>query len=162
MSILFKDGASIEETLKKEGIIAAVTSGVSMRPLFKTHRDMVVLKSADRHLKKYDVVLYKVNGKYILHRIIKVIPEKALYIIRGDNTYHKEKVPASAVLAYLVSFNRRGKSRKAEDLSYRMYSALWNFIYPIRKIVYISKRALAKIYRIIKPQKQSVTDSDDI
>ena len=63
---------SIEDILEKEGSYAALTDGVSMRPLFKTHRDMVVLTPPDGELKKYDVVLYRVVDKYILHRIIAV------------------------------------------------------------------------------------------
>ncbi len=153
MSIIFKDGASIEETLIKEGVIAAVTSGVSMRPLFRTHRDMVILKRAENTLKKFDVALYKSGEKYILHRVIKVIPEEKIYIIRGDNTYRKEKVPFDAVLAYLISFNRRGKSGKVTDLSYRLYSAAWHFIYPIRNFIHALKTVLAKAYRKIIPRK---------
>lgn len=87
--IVLKEG-NIEKILEADGVYASVTAGTSMRPLFKTHRDMIVVKKKEAPLKKYDVVLYKVGGKYILHRVIGFDRERALCIIRGDNTYSKD------------------------------------------------------------------------
>ena len=106
-----------------------------MEPLFRTGRDMVVIKRAEGEMKKYDVVLYRgAGGEYILHRIIKVRDD--LYIIRGDNTYSKEYVPKDAVIGVLTSFNRKGKSGSPASFSFKLYSRLWNFIYPLRYMVY--------------------------
>ena len=93
MDDLQLQGTAVESELKKNGVYASVTSGVSMRPLFKTHRDMVILKKPNGVLKKYDVVLYKAGAKYLLHRIIKVDTERNVYVIRGDNTFKLEYVP---------------------------------------------------------------------
>ena len=123
----------VEEELRKHGTYAGNTVGVSMRPLFKTHRDVVVLKKTDRELKKYDVVLYiGKSGKYVLHRIIG--QKDGVYVIRGDNTYIKEYVPKERVIAVMVSFNRKGKHHTTEEFGYKLYSRIWNFIYPIRFI----------------------------
>ena len=63
----------IENELQKNGVFASNTLGCSMQPLFKTHRDMVIIKRAEGALKKYDVVLYRdMKGRYVLHRIIGV------------------------------------------------------------------------------------------
>ena len=122
---------TIEDELKKHGTYATKTVGVSMKPLFKTHRDAVVLKAADGEMKKYDVVLYTDKlGRYILHRIIGI--KEGFYVIRGDNTYVKEYVPKERVIAFMVSFNRKGKHHTTEELGYKLYSRVWNFIYPIR------------------------------
>ncbi len=150
MNIFTSEGAHIDDILEKDGVIASVTCGASMRPLFKTHRDMVVLKKASGVLKKYDVALYKVNSRYILHRIIKVLPQKGYYIIRGDNTYRKEIVPIASVIAYLDSFNRNGKHHSTKDFSYRTYSVLWNAIYPIRFVIHASLSVCRKVYHKLK------------
>ena len=122
---------TIEDELKKHGTYATNTVGVSMKPLFKTHRDAVVLKAADREMKKYDVVLYTDKiGRYILHRIIGI--KEDVYVIRGDNTFVKEYVPKERVIAFMVSFNRKGKHHSTDELGYRIYSRVWNFIYPAR------------------------------
>ena len=140
--------SAVESELSKSGIYASVTRGVSMRPLFKTNRDMVILKKPDAELKKYDVVLYKLDsGRFVLHRIIKVLPNK--YIIRGDNTFNLEHVPKDRILAVLSEFNRSGRRGSTSDIGYRVYSRIWTFIYPIRFLVHKSLNLARKVYRRI-------------
>lgn len=148
--LVLKEG-NIEKILDSDGVYASVTAGTSMRPLFKTHRDMIVVKKPNAPLKKYDVALYKIGGKYILHRVIGIDRERGVYIIRGDNTYAKEYIRKDDIIAVLVSFNRRGKRHDVTDLGYRIYSVLWNFIYPVRFVAYkgfcIAKKIIKKILR---------------
>lgn len=121
----------IEEELEKHGVHASTTVGVSMRPLFRTRRDMIILKKPDRELRKYDIVLYRDGrGKYIMHRIIRV--RELEYIIRGDNTYRLEHVPKERIIALLTEFNRKGKRHSCEERGFKIYSRVWNFIYPVR------------------------------
>ena len=140
---------SIEDELSEHGNYATNTVGVSMKPLFKTHRDVVTLIPPDREIKKYDILLYKTpDGRYVLHRVIAV--KDGIYVIRGDNTYVKEYVPREWVIAYAVAFNRKGKRHKTTDLSYKIYSRLWHFIYPVRLVFFKMRMLLSKIKRKIK------------
>ena len=118
--------SSYEEMLDKFGTIATNTVGKSMFPLFKTHRDVVVIKKIDGPLKKYDVAFYKIGSKYILHRVI--ARRGGYYIIRGDNTYRKEYVREDKILGVLVSFNRKGKHHKVTDIGYKLYSRIWHYL----------------------------------
>lgn len=148
------EGIVIEDELSKHGAYASVTRGTSMRPLFKTHRDVVLVKKSDGELKKYDVALYRSpSGSYVLHRVIKILPDK--YLIRGDNTFVIEKVPKSDVIGVLSEFNRKGKQYTVKGAGYKLYSRLWNFLYPIRKLLFISKRLLRKVYRAIFKKKET-------
>jgi hypothetical protein len=144
MNVLYE--GDIEKELSEKGSFASVTKGVSMLPLFKTERDMVIIAPLDREPKKYDIVLYRgAGGEYILHRVIAVKPD--LYIIRGDNTYSKEYVPKDRVIGILVSFNRKGKRGSAHSRGFKIYSRVWNFIYPLR-LAYVKARRLASgVYR---------------
>ena len=151
--IVSKDGLQIEDVLEKDGVYPSLTSGKSMRPLFKTHRDMVILEKCASLPKKYDVVLYRFGDKYILHRVIGIDKERSLFIIRGDNTFKKEYVPFSKILARLVSFTRKGKHGSIEDRSYKIYSRLWLFIYPVRYAVNFCCRAAKKIFRFVFGKK---------
>ncbi len=138
----------VEDELEKYGTYASNTNGTSMRPLFKTHRDAVVLKKVDRPLKKYDVVMYTDDAsRYILHRIIKV--REDVFVIRGDNTFKKEYVKKDRVIAYMVSFNRKGKHHEISDFGYKFYSRFWNFIYPIRSALRKIRTCLGRIKRKI-------------
>ena len=147
----FYDSALISE-LEKNGVYASVTKGVSMQPLFKTNRDMIILKRGSGELSRFDVALYRLpSGKYVLHRVIRVLPDK--YVIRGDNTYSLEYVPKEWVLAVLTEFNRKGKRISVENKGYRLYARLWNFIYPVR-FLYVKARSLAgRVYRKLFKRK---------
>lgn len=142
----------VERELSEHGSFASVTKGISMRPLFRTCRDMIVVKPPVSPLKKYDIVLYRGSaGEYILHRIIKV--KKDFYVIRGDNTYSKEYVPHDRVIGILTSYNRKGKSGSPESLSFKLYSRLWHYIYPLRFVFVKFRTLLIRIYRKIFRRK---------
>ena len=149
-----KPSTRSEEEIEKHGTFASNTVGGSMRPLFKTHRDVVVLKRPDAPIRKYDVVLYKnpSNTKYILHRVIRI--KGNTLIIRGDNTFRREYVDPSDVIAVMVSFTRRGKHHTARDAGYKFYSRFWNFIYPVRFVIHYALWPIKKIIRKIAPVKK--------
>ena len=77
-----------EELLKTQDEVMTRTKGISMRPLLRQGRDIVVIKRPMFPLKAGDVPLYRVKGKneLVLHRILKV-REDGVYIIRGDNLF---------------------------------------------------------------------------
>lgn len=154
-SIVASNGVSIEGIIEKDGVYPSVTVGVSMRPLFKTHRDMVILEKCVKRPEKYDVVLYRVGEKYILHRIIGIDEEKNVFIIRGDNTFKKEYVPFGAIIARLTSFTRKGKHGSVDAKGYKIYSRVWNFIYPARYVINLARRIAAKLYRIAFKKKKA-------
>ena len=140
----------IESFLDEQGFYASSTSGTSMRPLFKTGRDVILIKKAENRLKKFDVALYKSPvGKYTLHRVIGFFDEG--YLIRGDNTFTVERVPYESVLGVLVEFNRKGKKHTVEEKGYIFYYKIWNFIYPLRFLIhYIRSIAVCAVRKIIK------------
>ncbi len=146
---------SIEAELSVHGTYATNTQGKSMEPLFRTHRDVVMLKRPEGELKKYDIVLYRGVGRehiFVLHRIVKVREND--YVIRGDNTFYLEYVPKDKILGVVVSFNRKGKHHTVDDMSFRLYSRFWNFIYPLRSLKRKLRSALGSIYRKIFRKKR--------
>ena len=151
--IAAQDSLVVETELAERGSYASVTKGTSMRPLFRTNRDMIVVAPLKSPPKKYDIVLYRgMGGEYILHRIIKV--REDVYVIRGDNTYFKEYVPKERVFAVLVSYNRKGKSGSPDSFSFKLYSRVWHFLYPLR-FLYVKLRSLAhRIYRKLFKRKK--------
>lgn len=152
--IVVSDGElSIEGIIERDGVYPSVTVGCSMKPLFKTHRDMIVLEKCITPPEKYDVVLYRIGDKYILHRIIGIDNEKGCFVIRGDNTYKKEYVPFAKIIARLTAFTRKGKHSSVNDRAYQIYSRVWNFIYPVRYVINLAKRVILKAYRTVFKRK---------
>ncbi len=141
--------SSAEEKLKVQSQVACLTSGVSMRPLFKAHRDIAVINRVDGALKENDVVLYryKEGGKLILHRIIKILPD-GTYIIRGDSTYKKEYVKRDMIIGVLDTIYRKGKYINCRDSKgYRAYIIYIRLSYPIRLVLHKVRRTLGWIKR---------------
>ena len=78
----------IEKCLEKHGVYMTTTEGNSMAPMLKTG-DRIVVRKPTFPLKKYDIPVYRRDGHYTMHRIVKVT--KSGYVICGDNRTHLER-----------------------------------------------------------------------
>lgn len=121
----------------------STTSGVSMYPMLRDRKDTIVIQKK-QHYDKYDVVLYKRNGMYILHRIIKVLDKG--YIIRGDNCLAKEYDidDESKIIGYLAQCYRGEKKINLKGFKYQLYVRVWHYLFPIRYIYKILKSKLVR------------------
>lgn len=147
------DASTVLSELNASGSYASVTNGSSMRPLLRHHKDVVALEVPECEPKKYDVVLYPDRkGSYILHRIVKVKGDH--FVIRGDNTFRPEYVPKGEIVAVMTAFIRGGKRHKVTDISYKLYSRLWCFIYPIRYLWHALRTLLGRAFRAVFPKKE--------
>ena len=146
MSELISGSVTVEEELLKFGSYASITRGASMAPLFKTHRDVVVIENVKEPLKKYDVVLYRnPQDQYVLHRIIKVKGDTL--VIRGDNNFHVEILNKNEIIGILTQFNRKGKHYTVSSFGYLCYSRFWHYIYPLRFLKMKVRASLVAVYR---------------
>lgn len=112
---------SFEDVLNQYGELTYTNKGTSMLPMLRPERDVftIVRKGNDR-CKENDVVLFKRNGKYILHRVVKVFDDH--YTILGDNCIsYEENVRDDDILGVLISFQREGKKVELNDPAYRLY-----------------------------------------
>lgn len=140
------DGNCYEDILNSYGQLHSGVSGRSMYPLLLGGRDSVICEKLTRNPKKYDVVLYKRNGKYILHRIVKI--KKAGYIIRGDNCYFDE-TDIEEFLGVMKGFYRKGKFHSDCEMGYKIYSRLRVFFYPLRKFFHALHIFASKLKRSV-------------
>ena len=121
---------TFEELLRRDGKLVYRTKGVSMPPMLRQDRDLVMIEPPQGRLRPRDVALYRRGKDYVLHRVIRV--EDGYYLIRGDNTYALEKVPEKAVLGVLTGFVRKGKQHRVTDRGYLLYVRVWCVLYPLR------------------------------
>ena len=126
--------------------VKLTVTGYSMYPVLRSITDCVLLEKAGI-LKKYDVVLFKrQNGSYILHRIIK--KKGDILTIAGDNEKTKEyPVDVSSCMARMKGFWRGDKYHSTDELWYRIYSAFWLMIFPLRSFAAKTYHYLAKQIR---------------
>ena len=129
----------IRRVLSEEGVFVSTSVGVSMWPMLRSRRDTIVIEPIRGRLKRFDVPLYHRNGKLILHRVIRVLPEG--YDIRGDNCLGTEKnVGEDCMLGVLTGFWRGEKKVELSSFGYRSYVRVWHGIFPLRAL---SKRLRA-------------------
>ena len=123
---------TFEEMLETRGYIVYTNVGHSMMPLLRERRDIIeIRKKEDGRYRKYDVVLYKRGEKYILHRILRVLPKG--YLIAGDNNAFVERdITDEKILGVLVRVIRNGKEITPENRWYRVYVHVWCDCYPVR------------------------------
>ena len=136
---------TFEEILVRDGRLIYKTKGVSMEPMLRQNRDLVVIGVPEGRLNKYDVALYRRGKDYVLHRVIGV--RDGFYLIRGDNTYALERVPDTAVIGVLTGFVRKGRQYSASDAGYMRYVRAWCFLYPLRKTNILLRRLAGSLAR---------------
>jgi len=128
-----------EEAPDLNGTIAYTNVGVSMMPLLREGRDvMVIRKRSPERLNYLDAVLYirphvQGRGHYVLHRILRVMPDD--YWIVGDNCASGEYVPENCVLGVLTTIVRNGKPMDFDSWPYRLYLRTWIAPYRFRFFV---------------------------
>ena len=119
--------SSYEQELARTGSLTYVTTGRSMRPFIRSGEDLVHLraKQPGERFSKYDVILYRrASGKYVLHRIVKVLPDS--YVLCGDNCVDKEPgITDQMVLAVLTGITRKGKALNIHTCGRRLLLKFW-------------------------------------
>lgn len=135
----------IEDVLRIEGVYVSTTVGVSMWPMLRNRRDTIVVRPVAGRLNRFDVALYRAHGNYVLHRVVRVLPEG--YIIIGDNCITEEHVEDSQVLGVLSEFYRGDKHVDMAGLPYRAYVWLWVTTAPAR---HFAKRAKGWLGRRVR------------
>lgn len=140
------ENVNIEAVLEQEGVYISTTSGVSMYPILRDRRDTIVVTPCTERLKKYDVALYRRGDSYVLHRVIKVLPDS--YVIRGDNCVAKEYgITDRDVLGKLTSFYRKEKEINMNGARYKIYSRLICACHPFVSLKLKLKSRLSKLRR---------------
>ncbi len=138
---------SFEEVLDRYGELTYTNKGISMLPMLRPERDVfTVARIDDRRLKENDVILFKRNGRYILHRIVEVYDDH--YTTMGDNCITcEENIRDEEILGVLTGFQRDGRGFDINDRSYRLYI---RWIRSTEKGRIVLKKVLAKTKRMIK------------
>ncbi len=135
--------------LENGGKATLTVTGSSMVPMLQHRRDQVELIPVAPRQKKGDIILYRrENGRYVLHRIVGVVPNG--YICCGDNQAEKEPVAQEQLFAVVSGFVRKGKRYTLDNPGYRLYKAVWVGLFPLRPCYIAMRRGLAKQYRRLR------------
>lgn len=126
---------TFEEVLSTQGRLVYTNKGVSMLPLLRQGKDIMVIEAIREPLKKYDAVLFvrpRVPGRspYILHRILEINPDGTCFII-GDNCFDGEIVPCERIIGILTAVRRGSRTISVTDKDYITFvHILWALLPP--------------------------------
>lgn len=138
------DEMILSEAIRLVGERLEVTfpvNGRSMRPFIEGGRDSVVLVSPD-HVMPMDVVLaYTEDGRYVIHRVMKIMGDRAILMgdgnLVGCETCECKKIYAK--VTYVVTPNGKKWPLKAPFINF--VQKMWVRALPLR-------RYLLKLYRV--------------
>lgn len=143
---------SPEQFLAEKGEYVAATEGCSMYPLLKDKQYAVKIVPANGRLKKYDAALFRRGKQLVLHRVIRVYPDR--YYIRGDNCEGGEYVADGQIVGVLSEITGRNKHIRITDKSYILYSRLTVFFYPCRSVIKKAYRFAGRLAKRVPKGKQ--------
>ncbi|MBQ8540905.1 MAG: S24/S26 family peptidase [Clostridia bacterium] len=128
----------IDEAFEKGESFSFEPNGVSMLPFIKGGKTTVTIEKYKGGAQKYDIVFYtREDGKYVMHRIVKIYPDA--FGVCGDNQWWVEKVNDEQIFAIVTKVD--GKKSMGSFLYLR---TLWlrRFIIHVKK--YIMKHSGGK------------------
>lgn len=137
---------SYKDIIVKNGFIITNFLGTSMYPLLVEKVDTVKLVKITKPLKKYDVILYRRDNKYILHRIVKV--KKNCYYLCGDNqTVVEKNVTDDMIIAIMDGFYKGEVYHSVDEEKYIRYykKIVKNRVY--RRIKQVVKKTIDTIFK---------------
>ena len=135
---LVRDGVSVTFPVK----------GRSMLPFIFGGRESVILQKPE-NLKRGHVVLAEVGpDKYVVHRVIKVEPDRITLMgdgnIRGTESCKPEGV--LAIATHVV--DEKGRRRPLESRAQMIKARIWFWIRPLRRYILAILRRTCKKYAI--------------
>ncbi len=134
-----------------EGLLASGLSvelrikGHSMRPFMRSDQDVVKLVATSAGgLKRGMVVLFRHNGRHVLHRFRR--HKDGLLIFAGDgNSLLTERAREEDVVAHVESFERNGKQIRYGSTQWRNLTTYSLIIKSLRTPLFITKQIIKKI-----------------
>lgn len=127
---------SLKEELLRSGNVMFTNKGVSMRPLLREGRDLMIIEKRTETtvLEKGMAVLFeRPGGDLVLHRIYKM--DDNGFLILGDNCIDPEPVDDKRIIGILTAVVRDGKKRiSINNAGYKGYVKLWTALYPVRRL----------------------------
>ena len=146
---------TFEEVLAQNGKLAYTNVGISMMPLIREGRDVMMIEARETAaIRRYDAVLFRRTGvtgrgAYVLHRILKILPDGKYWIV-GDNCTSGEVVDPANVLGVLTQVSRDGrKTIRVTDLSYRAYVLFWCKRYHLRFFLLRGMQFAKRVVRML-------------
>lgn len=124
----------IRQLISEGKTVTITVKGNSMNPFVVHLRDQMTLgpwKQED--IRKGTVALVRdTRGNHLIHRIIEVRPDRV--VLLGDgNVKLTETATWDNIIGIMYSITRKGRTYTPKSMIWRIYSAIWMFLTPVRR-----------------------------
>lgn len=116
----------IEKEISKGHSVRLRVKGHSMYPLLRDRKDEVILNPCTcDELEVMDIILFKYNGNYVLHRIMKM--DTSQLYLRGDGAFKASEqcCKTDAIAKVSAIIRPDGKVISVKDWRWKLPSQLW-------------------------------------
>jgi len=137
--------ASVEELIAEGETVELRVKGFSMTPFLRSDRDVVKLAPLPAGgLRRGMVVLFRHNGKFVLHRLCRIESDELVFA--GDGNYRTEEhARLSDAMAYVAEVEKHGGRRFAYDSAeWRLRTSYSLKIKLLKTIAIYIKRTILK------------------
>ena len=124
----------IRQMISEGKTVTITVKGNSMNPFIVHMRDQITLGPwKDEDIRKGTVALVRdIYGNHLIHRIIKREDGKAPLLGDG-NIGITETATLDNVIGIMYAITRKGRTYTPKSLKWRLYSALWTMLTPVRR-----------------------------
>lgn len=143
------------DIIEQGGRVWITVTGMSMYPFLKEGRDCVELsKTSFALIKKGDIVLIKrVSGVYVLHRVLKVHND-CFYMIGDAQQWVEGPLMPEQLQAVVTEIKRKGHVISCDNRLLKACVFVWMFLIPVRykilKLLSLAKLVVKKIIPNLK------------
>lgn len=124
----------IRQLISEGKTVTITVKGNSMNPFMVHLRDQMTLgpwKKDD--IRKGTVALVRdTHGNHLIHRIIKVEQDK-ITLLGDGNVKMTETATWDNIIGIMYAISRKGRTYTPQSLCWRIYSAIWQFLTPVRR-----------------------------
>ena len=134
--------ARVSEMLAQGKRVTIPVKGCSMLPIIVGERDLVELEACQTY-RPGDIVLFILNGRWIMHRILRFDVDGNA-VIRGDGIARGcEICPPDGIKGKAVVILRKGRKPFNPYTPFRMLQfRIWNLLRPFRRYILFAYRHL--------------------
>ena len=143
--------SAVKDILKEGKEVPLLLTGNSMSPFLVHERDKILIRKADRPLKKGDMAFFqKSSGQYVMHRIRYVRRssdgKKQYYFIGDAQTVTEGPIEEDQIFGLITAVCRKGKWLRPGSFWWEFFRLVWLRMIPFR-------RTAIKIYSLVCPGK---------
>lgn len=140
----------IKEILEGGGRAWITVTGMSMYPFLREEDDCVELSPASIDtIKRGDIVLIqRVTGEYILHRVLRRKKE-SFYIIGDAQQWVEGPLMPEQLIAVVTAVKKNKLQFTCQNKFWQLLVTIWINIIPLRHLFLKGIRFLAKVKRVI-------------